>query len=195
MFTPDDSFWQAARALVLALDVPITVANLKFLAAWSYCEKPHEAGQAWQWNNPWNTTRACCGYIQFENSAGVKRYPTRASGIQATVQSLSLPDYTAIVQALHTGTVRALTSSAVLHAIAVWGTSPSCVASDFATISDPPSPYLAPAPAPIVQRVQQAPVSVLPSVLIALGLLGIGTDVAWVEDQRTGHWFFQRRQS
>lgn len=194
MFTPDDSFWQAARALVVAMNAPITVANLKFLAAWSYCEKPHYAGAAWEWNNPWNTTMACCGYTRSENSARVKRYPTHAAGIQATVQSLALPDYTAIVQALHTGTASALTTSAVLHAIAVWGTSPFCVSSDFATISDPPSQYLASSPAPIVQRVQQAPVSILPSVLLALGLLGIGTDVAWVEDQRTGHWFFQRKQ-
>lgn len=145
MFTPDNSFWQVAQAIVLALGAPLTVANLKMVAAWSYCEKPHEVGQAWQWNNPLNTTRACCGWIGEANSIGVKIYPSPSAGIEATITTLQNGDYPTLVAGLMESNPTLFFSAAGAAEMATWGTSMACVASDFATMTDPPPAYLAPA--------------------------------------------------
>ncbi len=44
----------------------------------------------------------------------------------------------------------------------------------------------------LIRKVQQEPAILVPVSLLILGLLGVGTDIAWIRDQRTGHWFWQR---
>lgn len=138
--SPDVSFWQTAQALINALGGVPTVTNLKLLAAWSYCEKPHDAGGSWQWNNPLNTTEPCCGWTGNVNGDGVKMYPTPADGILATVKTLKNGDYPTLVQAL-------LTSNAPLFfsatgEMATWGTDMACIRSDYGALVNPPSVFL-----------------------------------------------------
>ena len=45
-----------------------------------------------------------------------------------------------------------------------------------------------------IQKVQQEPAILIPVSLLLLGLLGVGTDIAWIRDQRTGRWFWQKRR-
>lgn len=45
-----------------------------------------------------------------------------------------------------------------------------------------------------VKKIQQEPAVLIPVVLLLLGVLGVGTDIAWIRDQRTGRWFWQKRR-
>ena len=45
-----------------------------------------------------------------------------------------------------------------------------------------------------VKKIQQEPAVLIPVALLLLGVLGVGTDIAWIRDQRTGRWFWQKRR-
>lgn len=137
---PDVSFWQTAQAIINALGGVPTVTNLKLLAAWSYCEKPHDAGGSWQWNNPLNTTETCCGWTGNANSVGVKIYPTPAEGILATVKTLQNGDYPMLVQALLTSNASRFFSAT--GEMATWGTDMACIRSVYGALANPPSVFL-----------------------------------------------------
>lgn len=140
MFSPDSSFWQAASAILARLGASRTITNLKLVACWSYCEKPHTGAAAWQWNNPLNTTEPGYGETGSVNSAGVKIYATQADGVAATVATLTNGRYPQLVSALKTsnaGQFFAATSE-----MATWGTDLACIHADYGSISPPPSAYL-----------------------------------------------------
>jgi len=151
---PDASFWQAAQAILQGLGAPITATNLQLVAAWSYCEKPHGSGAAWEWNNPLNTTQPGFGGSVVPgdwNTAGVKQYPTQTAGIQATVATLTNGDYPVLVQALQQSNPSLFFSAQGWAEIQTWGTDPTCIQSVFASLAAPPAQYLgasSPTPAP-----------------------------------------------
>ena len=172
MFTPDVSFWQTAQAIVLGLGAIPTPTNLKLLAAWSYCEKPHYGGSSWQWNNPLNSTEPCCGFTGSVNSEGVKIYPTPSAGIQATVITLQNGDYPQLVQGILTS--NAAQFFAANGEMATWGTSLACIQSDYSTISAPPSEFLAAPVAPASSPAASQPVaSAVPWGYLVLGFTGV----------------------
>lgn len=179
MLYPDDSFWQAASALMGALGIPRTTTNIKLLAAWSYCEKPHQGGGAWQWNNPWNTTEPGYGSAQTVNSAGVRVYPSQSQGIAATVATLTNGYYPQLVAALRTSD--ALAFFAAAGEMATWGTSMACIRQDYAALATPPARYLAApspgSPPPPIIGTPPATGGAFGFALAGAGLLGIG---AWV---------------
>lgn len=51
-----------------------------------------------------------------------------------------------------------------------------------------------PQPSPHPNPIRQQPAVLIPVIFITLGLLGVGTDLAWIRDQRTGRWFWQKRR-
>jgi len=101
-----DSFYEAAVAILNALGAPRTPETVNGLVAWIVKEKGwwYNGGDAWQWNNPLNTTLACCNWIGNANYVGVKIYPTREDGIEATVRTM-LSGYYHIVSALRAGDI------------------------------------------------------------------------------------------
>jgi len=100
---PGASFYEAARALISAIGGPLTNENINAVVAWIIKEKGW-SGNAWQWNNPLNTTLACCDWIREVNQAGVKEYPTKEDGINANVRTIT-GGYSQITEALRTGNV------------------------------------------------------------------------------------------
>jgi hypothetical protein len=127
-FTPDASFLDAAQAILQGLNIQPTPVNLRLLASWIWSEKPHGAGDGWQWNNPLNTTMAGYGGVDVPgNPAGVKQYPSQSAGVAATVATLKLPYYATLVQALETSKPDVFFSPAGKAAIQTWGTDPATV--------------------------------------------------------------------
>lgn len=203
MLTPDVSFYQAADALALKLGVPLTPVTVNLFVAWSYCEKPHTSGGAWQWNNPLNTKWAGFGgtntTVGCANGDCVKQYPTQAAGVAACIATLTEGRYPTLVQAL-----RANNAAQFLGAtgeISTWGTNPGCIAVDYAALPTPPARYLqAPAAEPpgcptgylavngvCVPANRVPPGTRLGPALVGVGAagvlllaVGLGT-VAWVE--------------
>src|SRR5437879_229084 len=116
----DASFDEAARAIAAGLGAPQHPITLRLLASWSYCEKPHSPGGAWQWNNPLNTTQPYPG-SGCVNRVCVRSYPSRAAGITATVQTLLNGRYPTLLAGLHQAD-DALFFSAPGQ-MATWGTS------------------------------------------------------------------------
>jgi hypothetical protein len=90
-----------------------TIPNREALAAWMAGE-----GTQARWN-PLATTEPWPGATLF-NSAGVKNYPTRADGIEATLQTLRNGDYPHLLAALHFGASAPATVVSV--AVSPWGT-------------------------------------------------------------------------
>lgn len=164
----EPSFYDAARATLTALGFVHHPASVNLLAAWSRCEKP--AGDtAWQWNNPLNTTMSCCGGVSV-NPVGVKQYPTREAGVEATVRTLRLSFYPRLRAALQQGDAAAFFAAS--EEIGTWGTRPDCIRSVYGRLGPPPPPPGAPIPFPE-----------LPDVLpLALGLaaFALGATVGFV---------------
>lgn len=195
MFSPDISFWQTAQAIALGLGAIPTPTNLKLLAAWSYCEKPHYAGGSWQWNNPLNTELACCGWTGNGNSAGVKVYPTPSAGIQATVTTLRNGYYSQIVHALVASNASQFFNAA--SEVAKWGSSPSCVQSDYQTLVEPPSEFLSMPVAVSTAPVVSSSAATVSWGYLILGLTGValGTGaLVLAVSPRTWHEFTQWEQ-
>ncbi len=132
----DDSFYEAANNLLVSLGAPLTAENVNLIAAWSYCEKPHYPGAAWQGYNPWNTTLACCNWTGNLNSVGVKIYPTKQDGIEANRRTILNRRYPTLVDAIRNSNPNQFLSAR--DEIETWGTSPDCIRSIYNSLSPPP---------------------------------------------------------
>lgn len=106
------------RAILKGLGVKETPEKIKFLQAW----RQGEGGKAR--NNPFNTTKHIAGTTDTKyNSVGVRNYPDRKTGLNATVATLKLDHYKEIVDLLKKDTVTAH-ELARTAALKKWGTGP-----------------------------------------------------------------------
>ena len=104
------------KAILRALGVRETPEKIKFLKAW----RQGEGGMAR--NNPFNTSRDVPGEADTRyNSHGVRNYPDRKTGLDATVATLKLSYYKEIVDLLKKDTVTAK-ELAYTPALKKWGT-------------------------------------------------------------------------
>jgi hypothetical protein len=104
------------KAVLKRLGVNETPEKLKFLQAW----RQGEGGQAR--NNPFNTSKDVPGDADTKyNSHGVRNYPDRQTGLNATVATLKLAFYKEILDLLNKDTVTA-EELAQTHALKKWGT-------------------------------------------------------------------------
>jgi hypothetical protein len=104
------------KAVLKRLGVKETPEKIKFLQAW----RQGEGGEAR--NNPFNTSKDVPGDADTKyNSHGVRNYPDRQTGLDATVATLQLPYYTEIVDLLKKDTVTA-EELAHTRALKKWGT-------------------------------------------------------------------------
>lgn len=104
------------KAILRGLGVKETPEKIKFLKAW----RQGEGGMAK--NNPFNTTKHIAGTVDTRyNSKGVRNYPDRKTGIEATVKTLALSYYKEIVDLLKKDDV---TAHQLAHtkALKKWGT-------------------------------------------------------------------------
>jgi hypothetical protein len=104
------------KAILKELGVKETAEKIKFLMAW----RQGEGGQAK--NNPFNTSKHIPGTVDTKyNSHGVRNYPNRRTGLDATVATLRLPYYKEIVDLLKKDSV---TAHELAHtkALKKWGT-------------------------------------------------------------------------
>lgn len=110
-------------AILPGIGAPVTQNNLDNLAAWNACEDGISSQQR---NNPFNTTLTAFGG-QPINSAGVKVYPSFASGVQATIDTINnSPNFAGIKQVLQSnGSLRQLADAV---GGSNWGTNGSCIA-------------------------------------------------------------------
>ena len=133
-------FVAAAIAILQGLGMPPTQTNVNLLDAWIRCEKG-DTGNAWQWNNPLNTTMPGYGGQDVPgNSAGVKIYPSQSLGVQATVATLTNGDYGDLVDGLKTSNAHIFFSGTGLRQISTWGTNPSCVQAVYQSLPPPSVP-------------------------------------------------------
>jgi hypothetical protein len=95
------------------IGAPINKHNIQACDAWQAAE----GGDA-TWN-PWNTTQPAAGATNY-NSAGVKNYPNRDTGISATVKTLKNGSYPHILAAFRAGTNGLVVCEAVDKS--PWGT-------------------------------------------------------------------------
>lgn len=142
----DDSFYEAANKFLVALGAPLTKENVNLLAAWSYCEKPHYPGSAWQGNNPWNTTMPCCHWTGNLNDVGVKIYPTKEDGIEANRRTILNGLYQTMVSAIMSSNPEQFLSAR--DEISTWGTNADCIRSIYNSLSAPPDWSLIPPGSP-----------------------------------------------
>lgn len=80
----DVSFWQQVLA---GLGAPVTAPNIAFLQAWANAE-----GMSSSANNPLATTWQEPGSYNY-NSVGVQVYPDVATGVDATIKTISQSNY------------------------------------------------------------------------------------------------------
>lgn len=107
------------------ISAPTSQNNINKMDAWAACERPGIQSN----NNPFNTTLDYGGGVTV-NSAGVKRYPSLAVGIQATIRTLLYSNpaygYSRIVNNLRNDGPQSTFASAV--GSTPWGTSGTCIA-------------------------------------------------------------------
>jgi peptidoglycan hydrolase CwlO-like protein len=106
-----------ARALLVAMRLPVTADNVAAVAAWEMAEGGHWYNTAYF--NPLNTTQRMPGATVF-NSVGVKAYTSWKQGLQATVITLKNGYYGSIIAALRRGNDAAAVAAAV--GASPWGT-------------------------------------------------------------------------
>ena len=106
-----------AKALLVAMRLPVTADNVAAIAAWEMAEGGHSYNTAYY--NPLNTTQSMPGASIF-NSVGVKAYTSWKQGLEATVITMKNGYYDGIIAALQRGN----DSSAVAAAVGAspWGT-------------------------------------------------------------------------
>lgn len=153
------NFRAAAIAILQGMDVIPTNTNVNLLDAWIRCEKG-DNGDAWQWNNPLNTTIPGYGAVSNANSAGVKIYPSPAQGIAATVATLQNGLYPDVVHGLQTSNPSIFFSRSGLSQIGTWGTNPGCVQSVYQTL---PSPGISTTGTPTTSTPSTSRITVVPS--------------------------------
>ncbi len=187
---PGSSFYEAARSFLIRLGAPLTRGNVNVVTAWMWCEKPHPDG-AWQWNNPLNTTMACCNWVRNVNSAGVKEYPTREDGIEACVRTIQQSYYNTMRRALLGSNPEMFL--AARGEISTWGTSPDCIASTYASLPEPPSWALEPPqPPPVPPPVPVPPAPFLAAAAVAavaLGGAGAGL-LVFLHREKVARWWY-----
>jgi len=106
-----------AKALLLAMRLPVTADNVAAITAWEMAEGGHWYNTAYY--NPLNTTQDMPGATIF-NSVGVKAYTSWKQGLEATVKTLKNGYYGSIIDALKRGN----DAEAVARAVgsSPWGT-------------------------------------------------------------------------
>jgi hypothetical protein len=112
---PDDD--AIYKEILTGIGAPITDNNLLFFYAWRNAE-----GGVAAWN-PFNTTWTSGSTSCYNSTAGVKNYPDRATGIQATVKTLLLSYYSGLLADLRSN--KPSFEIATKHActeLATWGT-------------------------------------------------------------------------
>lgn len=111
----DEDFY---RAILKGLGANETPEKIKFLKAW----RQGEGGSAK--NNPFNTTKDVLGDDDTKyNSVGVRNYPDRQTGLNATLATLKLPYYTDLINKLKDDNITAV-ELANSPALDKWGTGP-----------------------------------------------------------------------
>lgn len=109
----DEDFYKAILAGLGANETP---EKMKFLKAW----RQGEGGKAT--NNPFNTTKDVPGDADTKyNSVGVRNYPDRQTGLDATLSTLKLPYYKELVAMLKDDNVTAM-ELANSKNLDTWGT-------------------------------------------------------------------------
>ena len=106
-----------AKALLVAMRLPVTEDNVAAIAAWEMAEGGHWYNTAYY--NPLNTTQDMPGATVF-NSVGVKAYTSWRQGLEATVKTMKNGYYDAIIAALRQGNDSAAVAAAV--GASPWGT-------------------------------------------------------------------------
>ena len=106
-----------ARALLLAMRLPVTADNVAAVTAWEMAEGGHWYNTAYF--NPLNTTQSMPGATVF-NSVGVKAYTSWRQGLQATVITMKNGYYGGIIEALRRGNDASAVAAAVGES--PWGT-------------------------------------------------------------------------
>lgn len=128
----------APLAICLFGGYPPTPSNIQGLAAWITGEKPHtpmgnvEHVQAWQWNNPLNTTDRWHARVN-NVGPGISVYPDPITGAMAQARTIKgmdgmrgWPEVDAALQAGKLGAELRATNGSIIGG---WGTNPSTVAS------------------------------------------------------------------
>lgn len=111
-YSKDDFF----KSVLSGLNVPVSDTNVATLKEW----QRHEGGTASF--NPLNTTKVINkGETNF-NTAGVKNYPDFVTGVEATIRTLKLNYYVAIVEALAKELPTWKGNSGIVTALNTWGT-------------------------------------------------------------------------
>jgi peptidoglycan hydrolase CwlO-like protein len=106
-----------ARALLVAMRLPVTADNVAAVTAWEMAEGGHWYNTAYY--NPLNTTQSMPGATVF-NSVGVKAYTSWKQGLEATVKTLKNGYYGGIIEALRRGNDASSVAAAV--GASPWGT-------------------------------------------------------------------------
>jgi len=106
-----------AKALLVAMRLPVTADNLAAIIAWEMAEGGHWYNTAYY--NPLNTTQSMPGASIF-NSVGVKAYTSWKQGLEATVITMKNGYYGAIIAALRRGNDASAVAAAV--GASPWGT-------------------------------------------------------------------------
>ena len=176
MLQPDQSFYDAALAILGGLGIPPTGTNVNLLVAWSYCEKPHTAGGAWQWNNPLNTTQPAPGAVSV-NSDGVKSYPDQQTGAAACAQTIQNGLYPTLLAGLQQSNADLFFSAP--GELSTWGTGWSCPHTDYAELP----PYTPAGAGGSSISIGGLPISGL---AIAAGALALAALLAGVEEIEGG---------
>jgi hypothetical protein len=84
-----------ASKILKGIGAPVTDNNLRAMVSWMHAESS-SANNYQGWNNPLNTTNTEPGSIS-KNNVGVQQFVNEASGIKATLETLELDYYKAIV--------------------------------------------------------------------------------------------------
>ncbi len=106
-----------AKALLVAMRLPVTADNLAAVTAWEMAEGGHWYNTAYY--NPLNTTQSMPGASIF-NSVGVKAYTSWKQGLEATVITMKNGFYDGIIAALRRGNDASAVAAAV--GASPWGT-------------------------------------------------------------------------
>jgi len=106
-----------AKALLVALRMPVTADNVAAIVAWEMAEGGHWYNGASY--NPLNTTMPMPGATAM-NSVGVKAYTSWAQGLEATVRTLRNGLYEGVLAALRRGDDASAVAAAV--GASPWGT-------------------------------------------------------------------------
>ncbi|WP_020374107.1 hypothetical protein [Sulfobacillus thermosulfidooxidans] len=112
-------YYEAANKILTGLGAPVTASNLNLLVAWMGLENGWNSSLSC--HNPFNTTWKLNG-SKTVNAKGVQCYPDWATGVQATINTLTQqsPSYATLVNALKNGDPNQFFSEAGRQELSVW---------------------------------------------------------------------------